>query len=242
MAQLNPFKSFIQIAGVLDQEEADLLVSLKVPFLGFPFELDYHSADLSPEDGKKIILNLPKTTRAVLITYLKNAKHALDLADYLGTKLIQFHGEIAAQELSLVRQKRPRLKIIKSIIIGKQSFPQTFSFIDSYSGVVDAFITDTFDPETGASGATGKKHNWEISRIIVEYSPLPVILAGGLNSGNVREAILKVRPAGVDAHTGVENIIGRKDSNKVRSFIKESQDGLSIARKTYQQKKPPESE
>jgi phosphoribosylanthranilate isomerase len=242
LVPLIPRKSLIQIAGVLDQKEADLLVSLKVPFLGFPFELDYHSEDLSPEDSRRIILDLPKTTSAVLITYLKKAKHALDLADYLGTKLVQFHGEISIQELSLIREKRPRLKIIKSIIIGQQSLPQICSFINTYSSVVDAFITDTFDPETGASGATGKKHNWEISRTIVEYSPLPVILAGGLNTGNVREAILKVRPAGVDAHTGVENNDGRKDPDKVRSFIRESYAGFIIASKTYQQKKPPEPE
>ena len=142
----------------------------------------------------------------------------------------------------MLKTKHPQLKIIKSIIIGQQSLPQIFSFINTYSSAVDAFITDTFDPETGASGATGKRHNWEISKRIVEYSALPVILAGGLHSGNVREAILKVRPAGVDVHTGVENSDGRKDTDKIRSFIKVSQSGLSIVRKTYQQKKPPESE
>lgn len=90
------------------------------------------------------------------------------------------------------------------------------------SPYVDAFITDTFDPDTGASGATGKTHDWEISRRLVELSPKPVILAGGLNPENVAEAIDFVNPAGVDSHTGVENESGRKDADKIRLFMKNS--------------------
>lgn len=84
---------------------------------------------------------------------------------------------------------------------------------------VDAFITDTYDPATGASGATGKTHDWEVSRRLVALSPRPVLLAGGLVPGNVARAIHAVRPAGVDAHTGVEGPDGRKDSARVRAFV-----------------------
>ena len=68
--------------------------------------------------------------------------------------------------------------------------------------MVDAFITDTFDPDTGASGATGKTHDWEVSQRIVEHSPLPVILAGGLGAGNVKEAIMQVKPGWSGVPTG----------------------------------------
>jgi phosphoribosylanthranilate isomerase len=71
-----------------------------------------------------------------------------------------------------------------------------------YEASVDSFITDTFDSVTGASGATGRVHDWEISRRLVASSARPLILAGGLNAGNVRQAIRTVRPAGVDVHTG----------------------------------------
>jgi phosphoribosylanthranilate isomerase len=53
-----------------------------------------------------------------------------------------------------------------------------------------------------------------------------VILAGGLNPQNVRRAILQVRPAGVDAHTGVENAAGRKDPAKVEKFVFEARAGF----------------
>jgi phosphoribosylanthranilate isomerase len=96
---------------------------------------------------------------------------------------------------------------------------------------VDAYITDTFDPPTGASGATGKNHDWRVSRQLVRQSPRPVILAGGLNPGNVRDAILAVRPAGVDAHTGLEDVSGRKSEERVRKFVSEAQEAFRLIRK-----------
>ena len=84
---------------------------------------------------------------------------------------------------------------------------------------IGAFITDTFDPSSGASGATGKTHDWKISRRIVQSSPKPVILAGGLHPKNIEEAIHRVRPAGVDVHSGVENQQGFKEYVKVQQFV-----------------------
>jgi phosphoribosylanthranilate isomerase len=98
--------------------------------------------------------------------------------------------------------------------------------IGELSPYVDAFITDTFDPVTGASGATGKTHDWLISKRFVELSPKPVILAGGLNAENVRQSILEVKPAGVDSHTGVEGLDGRKDPELIKKFVSEAKAGF----------------
>lgn len=91
---------------------------------------------------------------------------------------------------------------------------------------VDAFLLDTFDPVTGASGATGKIHDWGISRRLVEISTRPVILAGGLTPLNVRQAILMVRPAGVDVHSGVENHNGNKNRQRVKKFVSEAREAF----------------
>lgn len=94
------------------------------------------------------------------------------------------------------------------------------------------FITDTFAPETGASGATGRTHDWLVSRRLVTLSERPVILAGGLTPGNVRRAILEVQPAGVDVHTGVEDTSGRKSGEKVTAFVAEARAGFEAVRIT----------
>jgi len=95
------------------------------------------------------------------------------------------------------------------------------------AGAILELCQNTFDPVTGASGATGRVHDWEISRRLVASSARPLILAGGLNAGNVRQAIRTVRPAGVDVHTGIEGDDGRKRYDLTRRFVEEAQVGFS---------------
>ena len=62
----------------------------------------------------------------------------------------------------------------------------------------------------------------------MEFSLKPVILAGGLTPENVRAAIIKVRPAGVDAHTGLEGPDGRKDPALVAKFVSEARKAFRL--------------
>ncbi len=95
------------------------------------------------------------------------------------------------------------------------------------SAFVDDYITDTYDPIRKTSGDTGKTHDWGISQRLVQLSNRPVILAGGLTPDNVRMAILQVKPAGVDCHTGVEDASGRKSREKVERFVAEAETGFN---------------
>ena len=115
-------------------------------------------------------------------------------------------------EIVRLKSFAPDLTVIKSLIVEDNNLAELESSVAAFSPHCDAFITDTYDPATGACGATGKTHDWDISRRLVDISPRPVMLAGGLNPENVRKAIAHVRPAGVDAHTGVEGPDGRKDA------------------------------
>ena len=115
-------------------------------------------------------------------------------------------------------------------MVKEDNYSELKQTIKDFSACADAFITDTFDPVSGASGATGKTHNWRVSRKLVELSQRPVILAGGLNPANVRKAILEVRPAAVDSHTGVEAPDGRKDRSLVEAFVSEAKDAFNIIR------------
>ena len=83
---------------------------------------------------------------------------------------------------------------------------------------VCAFLLDTAIT-ADQRGGTGIPGNWEIARQIVQKARVPVILSGGLDSGNVAAAISQVRPAGVDVASGVEAKPGRKDPAKVRAFV-----------------------
>ena len=216
------FKNFIQIAGILDQSEAEMLLDSGINYLGFPLRLPVNKEDISEEDAGKIIKSLIPPNCGILITYLNLAEDIIQFCKELECSIIQLHGAIETSELIKLKNNFPKLVIIKSLVTGKYSVDELKIIIDEQSEFVDAFITDTYNPTTGATGATGLTHDWSISRELVEYSNKPIILAGGLNPENVYYAIKYVKPAGVDSHTGVEDTEGRKDRTKVEFFLSES--------------------
>lgn len=218
----------IQVAGVMDAQEARLLVEEGVFHIGFPLRLPVHKEDLSDEEAERIIRTLQPPASGFLITYLREAEDILKLSRRLGVRTVQLHGEVSPEETARLKFLAPELSIIKSLIIKRDNLPRLMGLLDAFSRHVDAFITDTFDPSTGACGATGMTHDWGISRSLVLHSPRPVILAGGLNPHNVYEAVLKVRPAGVDVHTGVEGLDGRKDRGLVRAFVRAARNAFRI--------------
>ena len=209
----------IQVAGILDEAEARMLVESGVHRLGFPLGLDAHREDLSEGDAAFIIRTLDLSPRAWLITYLDDPCSIAAMCGRLGCAGVQLHGPIGEARVAELRALLPGLQVIKSLIVRDGNLAGLEARVAAFAPHVDGFITDTFDPCTGASGATGKTHDWRISRRLVELSPRPVLLAGGLTPENVARAVEAVRPAGVDAHTGVEDDHGRKDPRRVRAFV-----------------------
>lgn len=224
------FNEFIQIAGIIDKQEANLLVSLGAEYLGFPLRLPVNIEDLTEQEASEIIRDLPTTAHGILITYINNASGIILLSKKIGTKIIQLHDEIEPAELIKLKEIDSQFIIIKSLIVGKYSEEELFKIINNLSEKVDAFILDSYNPNTSATGATGIQHDWRISKKLVEYSNKPVILAGGLTPENVYEAIMTVKPAGVDTHTGVEDILGRKSEIKVEKFIQEAKRAFKTLR------------
>lgn len=218
----------IQVAGVMDMEETSLLQECGVKYIGFPLGLPVNTQDLTEERASEIVKNLSRSVKAVLITYLDDASDIARLCRYLGTGIVQLHGDIDKVELQKLKREFRELTVIKSLIVKPDSTSLLMSAVEELSPWVDAFIMDTLDPVTGATGATGKTHDWELSSMLVKHCNRPVILAGGLNPDNVKDAIMKVRPAGVDSHTGVEDESGRKCREKVMKFISESISGFSM--------------
>ena len=223
-------ENLIQIAGVIDAAEAQMLQHCGVRYLGFPLRLPVHREDLAEEEAAAIIKSLAPPEFGVLITYLDEASEIAAFCHALGARIVQLHSDIDRDELMRLKSHDPNLTVIKSLVIGMRDDNALEAMVSELSPFVDAFITDTFDPKTGASGATGKTHDWRVSRRLVELADRPVILAGGLTPENVKRAILQVRPAGVDSHTGVEDSNGRKSREKVRKFLSEAYDAFELVK------------
>jgi phosphoribosylanthranilate isomerase len=101
-------------------------------------------------------------------------------------------------------------------VSGEESVDQALTIANE----VDALLLDSGNPALKVKilGGTGQKHDWKISRRIVEQAPVPVFLAGGLNPENVREAIDQVGPFGLDLCNGVRTH-GKLDQKKLEAFF-----------------------
>jgi phosphoribosylanthranilate isomerase len=223
-------ENMIQVAGISSLAEAEMIVACGATHIGFPLRLAYHQEDVSEFEAATIISRVAGRIKKVLITYLNQGDEIVALVQPLAVEVVQLHADIDIAQLKSLKATMPGLKIIKSLIVGMDTEQQLLRTVTKYSPYVDYFITDTFDPTTGATGATGKVHDWQISKRIVELSPRPVILAGGLNCANVRAAIVAVQPAGVDTHTGVERADGSKDRALVQQFVNEALAGFAAIR------------
>lgn len=212
-------RGLIQVAGVRDEAEARMLLAEDVDLLGLPLHLPVNEPDLDTSAAGRLSRKFPG--RCCLITYLAEAGDLARAADELAVDWLQLHGEIEAPAIAALRAARPRLLLIKSLVIGREPIEVLLRKARKWAPHVEAFLTDTFDPESGAEGATGKCHDWEASRRLRASLHRPLLLAGGLGPDNVASALRAVRPAGADSHTGLEDASGAKDRAKVRRFVKE---------------------
>lgn len=207
----------VQIAGVSDVEEALFAERAGADALGFTLRLPTGVHDgLTEHKARSIIQVLPPFVQSVLITYVDNAREAIDLCRFLAVGALQLHGEFPTDELPMLRAALPHLKILRAVHV---TGPEAREKAKEFERRVDAIILDTYDPQSGRGGATGKTHDWEISRQMVASIRTPIILAGGLTPDNVARAIETVRPWGVDVHTGVEDPDGTRNLARLRLFV-----------------------
>lgn len=167
-------------------------------------------ADISskvPPPVATFLLTSKQTAKEIIVQHLKTKTNTIQLVDHL-----------PHHELSKIREQVPGIKLVQVIhVLDEKSIEEAINV----QKFVDALLLDSGNPklEVKELGGTGRTHNWEISRKIVEKVSIPVFLAGGLNSGNVLEAIQAVQPYGLDICSGVRTK-NHLDEEKLRLFFK----------------------
>ncbi len=210
----------VKICGITNMNDALLAAEYGADFLGFIVDIEKSEDSLSRSVARDLIMQVPLEITPVMVTYLNKASDVVELARFVKPMAIQFHADITVGEIGKIRKALPKMKIIKAVhVTGEKAIDEAKKFED----YADYILLDS--KSKGKIGGTGKTHNWNISRKIVEKCKKPVILAGGLNPENVLDAVRIVKPFGVDVNSGVKSSPRKKDADKMERFIAEARKG-----------------
>jgi phosphoribosylanthranilate isomerase len=205
---------WIKICGITNEEDGLAAARLGADALGFVFAPSPRR--ISPEKARQIIKALPPLVQTVGVFVDEDLGKVSSVAEMCGLDILQFHGSESADYCDSFDQR-----VIKAIRLRNR---QDLKSLAEYDGVVHALLLDTYLPDK--LGGTGMTFNWEWALEAGKYGR--IILAGGLNPGNVAAAISIVKPYGVDASSGLEQSPGVKDHEKVTQFIAEVRKAATI--------------
>jgi phosphoribosylanthranilate isomerase len=135
--------------------------------------------------------------------------------DALQPDILQLHGKETVARLRDIKQKF-RLQVMKVIAV---EAPTDLTSLPGYAAVADRILFDARAPK-GASrpGGLGAVFDWHVLKSL--DLKIPFMVSGGLNAGNVAEAVRVTCAAGVDVSSGVERTPGVKDPEMIRAFIR----------------------
>ncbi|ESR25930.1 phosphoribosylanthranilate isomerase [Lutibaculum baratangense] len=132
----------------------------------------------------------------------------------LAPDFLQLHGQETPERCVELR-RRHKLPLIKAFGIGDAG---DVDAIRGYHGVIDRILVDAKPPKDAERpGGLGRSFDWSLLDRLGAHPPL--MLSGGLDAGNVGEAIAIAGPDGVDVSSGVESAPGRKDPVRIREFV-----------------------
>lgn len=209
----------VKICGLTREEDLAVVVAAGADAVGFVVGVPSSPRNLSLEKAEKLIRRVPIFVKSVLVMVPTSVDAILKTYEKLSPDAIQIHGENLS-EVSPLRERLPNTLLIRAIHANPINALEVAS---EASKSFDAILLDS--SAHGRYGGTGVVHDWELSKRVNQViHPKPLILAGGLSPGNVKDAIRTVQPYAVDVCTGVESRPGIKDPEKVLAFIENAKE------------------
>ncbi|MCB1158789.1 MAG: phosphoribosylanthranilate isomerase [Leptospiraceae bacterium] len=199
----------VKICGVKDPDIAMACLEYGADFIGFNFS-PFSKRKIEPDNLSEIFsifTGLEERSAKLVALFYKNSEEEItsilsefsfDYVQYVVQESFELPLFLGSFGIPLLPQFQVKDDFIVEDI---ELFTNEYMILDSYS--------------KDAGGGTGETFNWDLLRGIQRK----YFLAGGLNPGNVREAIQKVKPFGVDVASGVESLPGKKDRNLIKEFI-----------------------
>lgn len=197
----------VKICGITRRQDLDAAVEAGADALGFVFAPGSPRA-LDTEQAAELAAAVPAFVARVGLFMDLDYDGVSRVLDRVPLSVLQFHG---SEDAAFCRRfGRPYIKAL-----GMGSLPDLQRAEEDFSDAA-ALLLDSHGP--GQAGGTGKVFDWaRVPRL-----SRPLVLAGGLTPGNVREAVRRLRPWAVDVSSGVEKAPGIKSARKMQEFIREA--------------------
>lgn len=208
----------VKICGLSARETLDAALDAgadMVGFVFFPASPRHLSLDAAAELGRAV------KGRAQKVALVVDADDALldDIVAALRPDLLQLHGRESAARVRDIRT-RFALPVMKVISVETAN---DLASVPGYAAVADRILFDAKAPKDATRpGGLGSPFDWRLLKGL--ELKIPFMVSGGLDAGNVREAVRVTGAPGVDVSSGVERVPGVKDPEKIRAFIRAARD------------------
>ena len=207
----------IKICCIANEQEATDAISLGASAIGLVGKMPSGPGPISDEEIFQIARTVPPPVATFLLTSEQTPQGIIEHHLRTRTNTIQIVDDLEGRDYDTIKAQLPNVKLVQVIhIIDESSIDEACEIAEH----VDAILLDSGNPKLAVKelGGTGRRHDWKLSRQIVEMCGKPTFLAGGLSAENVREAIDTVQPFGLDVCSGVRTH-GQLDQRKLVRFF-----------------------
>lgn len=207
----------IKICCIGSVAEAHLAIAHGASALGLVSEMPSGPGVIADDLIAAIATAVPKFIGTFLLTCRTEAGAIIDQIRRCGTNTVQLVDVVQDSVYKEIKRELPEIRLVQVVhVTGDAAIEEAKRLAPQ----VDALLLDSGNPKLAVKelGGTGRVHDWKRSRQIVEAVKCPVFLAGGLNPGNILEAVRQVQPYGVDLCSGVRSE-DRLDPVKLTDFF-----------------------
>ncbi len=201
----------IKICGITNMDDALAAVKLGADALGFVF---YNKSKryIEPVKAAEITDALPPFVKKVGVFTNEDEGTVREIKKAVNLDLLQIHGDETPEYCS--RLEGPYIKAFR--LKNESTLSEVYSYKTNYV-LFDTYSRDEY-------GGTGHAFDWDML-VNHPFKNKYVILSGGLNPENVKEAVTLLNPYAVDVSSGVEESPGKKDIGKIKKFIEAVRNG-----------------
>lgn len=211
----------VKICGITNSKDAKIACEFGADMIGVIVKVNKSTPrEISIPKAANILKTVNDDIQKVVVTIPETIDDAKEVADDLNPDYLQIHYQLSNSKLEEIKEEtgKPIIGVIK-ISKTTEDEKEKISQVKETAQVADLLLLDT---KSSKGGGTGKTHNWNLSSLLKKSISTPIILAGGLKPSNVRQAVNKVNPHGVDTSSGIESKPGEKDSQLLKKFVKKA--------------------